>query len=270
MADVFEDHPALAWPRLQVLDLIRRTPELDWLLLTKRPENVMRLLGQAIGCQIKGDDDRFDETIGMVSDWMCGNPPSNVWMGTTVEDRKHGLPRIEDLKKIPARVRFLSCEPLLEDLRLRDELVRPCRVCNGSMSVPVPGGGKSCVACLEYHQGFERGIDWVIIGGESGPGARPFDLDWARSIRDVCKADKIACFVKQLGAVPTVGYYDDAAREWFDKGGFEWPDPIGWDERDGQPRIDARVNVRGKDRKGGDPSEWPADLRVRQFPEVRP
>lgn len=89
----------------------------------------------------------------------------NVWLGVSVEDRKYGLPRIEHLRSTPSGVRFLSVEPLLEDL--------------GRLSI--------------------RGIDWVIVGGESGPGARPIDPTWVRRIRDRCESAGVSFFFKQWG-----------------------------------------------------------------------
>ena len=82
-------------------------------------------------------------------------------------------------------------------------------------------------------------IDWVIVGGESGPHSRPFDLTWARSIRDQCKAAGVACFIKQLGADPRID-------------GAQFP---------------AERRMGGWDHKGGDPEFWPEDLRVRCFPK---
>ena len=92
---------------------------------------------------------------------------SHIWWGVSVEDRKHGLPRIDDLRAAPAAVRFLSVEPLLEDL--------------GEFDL--------------------TGIHWVIVGGESGPGARPMDPAWAGSIRDQCKTAAVPFFFKQWGGV---------------------------------------------------------------------
>lgn len=92
---------------------------------------------------------------------------NNVWLGVSVEDRKFGVPRIDDLREVPAVVRFLSIEPLLEDL--------------GELDL--------------------RGIDWVIVGGESGLGARPLERDWVVSIRDQCAAAGVAFFFKQWGGV---------------------------------------------------------------------
>ncbi len=105
-------------------------------------------------------------------DWMEGPrywPPvfHNTWLGVSVEDRRYGVPRIEHLRQVPAVVRFLSIEPLLEDL--------------GELDL--------------------RGIHWVIVGGESGPGARPMEAEWVRSIRDQCEAAGVPFFFKQWGGV---------------------------------------------------------------------
>ncbi len=91
----------------------------------------------------------------------------HIWWGVSVEDKKHGLPRIDHLRKAPTRVRFLSIEPLLEDL--------------GQIDL--------------------TGISWVIVGGESGPGARPMEKDWVVSIRDQCRESKVPFFFKQWGGV---------------------------------------------------------------------
>jgi protein gp37 len=91
----------------------------------------------------------------------------HIWWGVSVENRKHGLPRIEHLRASPARVRFLSIEPLLEDLP--------------TLSL--------------------EGIHWVIVGGESGPGARPMEREWVISIRDQCRKAKVPFFFKQWGGV---------------------------------------------------------------------
>ena len=92
-------------------------------------------------------------------------PPSNAWLGVTVENKKHGLPRIDHLRTIDAKIRFLSMEPLLEDLGILDL----------------------------------QSIHWVIVGGESGPHARPMRTDWVESIQDQCEKQKVAFFFKQWG-----------------------------------------------------------------------
>jgi protein gp37 len=92
--------------------------------------------------------------------------PTNVVLGVSVEDQKYGLPRIDDLRKVKAKTRFLSVEPLLEDL--------------GPMDL--------------------KGIHWIIVGGESGPGARPMDPSWAANVRDQAVAAGVPFFFKQWGA----------------------------------------------------------------------
>ena len=141
MADIFDpDGPDSERQRLW--RLIERTPCLDWQLLTKRPEAAISMLPHP---------------------WL-GVPRQNVWMGTSVEDRKR-LTRIDVLRAIPAAIRFLSIEPLLEDLSPLDL----------------------------------TGIHWVITGGESGKGARPMDADWVRRVRDQCLKAGVAIFHKQYG-----------------------------------------------------------------------
>jgi protein gp37 len=155
MSDVFEDRPELVEPRARLLRLIEETPHLIWQLLTKRPENVN------------------DLTMTWWGRW-----PANAWIGTTVEDQQRAFERIPQLVRIPAAVRFLSCEPLLERVEIAPWL---------------------------YPQDT-FGVDWVICGGESGPGHRPLPLDGARSIRDQCARAGVPFFFKQVGGHhPTTG-----------------------------------------------------------------
>lgn len=161
LSDVFEDHPDWVEPRRDLLQLIERTPYLDWLLLTKRPENIERLIVKATG--------RYDWA------WLANYP--NVWIGTSVENQDAADKRIPELLRVPAKVRFLSCEPLLSDVMLR-RWVPPSQ----EGWAPSP-------------------IHWVICGGESGKSARPMQLEWARDLRDQCQAAGIAFFMKQLGGV---------------------------------------------------------------------
>jgi len=198
-ADVFENRPELEAPRARLFNLIRSTPSLDWLLLTKRPENTDRMLPNAL------------PSMGPRVAWP------NVWLGTTVGVRA-SLPRVDHIlavKHLVARV-FVSGEPMLEW---------------------VPGVARA-------------GIDWLIVGGESDgtrrTRARPFNLRWARdAIRD-CRAAGIAPFIKQLGA------------NVFDEG-------VGLLDDEDPGAVDV-VRVRLKDSHGGDWNEWPAELRVREFP----
>lgn len=171
----------------------------------------------------------------------------NLWLGTSVEDQKSADARTSHLIATPAAVRFLSVEPLLERVELN--FWTTCTRCKGSMSIEVPGGGSPCPRCIR-HQGVEPAVDWVIVGGESGPGARPCNLEWVRGIVEQCKTAAVPVFVKQFGALPFIRYpIPQDAPAWF----ADYPKPRGL------------LNL--KDKKGGDMAEWPEDLRIREFPK---
>jgi len=196
MADVFEDREDLEMVRERLWSLIAETKNLDWLLLTKRPQNFKSML----------------PWIGISDPWP------NVWLGTTVEDQKRADERMPHLASTPAAVRFLSCEPLLGPVDLRTPTYKT--------------ETRSLGIVDKYALDV---IDWVIVGGESGFGARPFDVDWARAVVDQARGVGARPFMKQLGAKP-IG----TPRVLADKKGGDWDDPA-----------------------------WPADLRVREFPVVR-
>ena len=130
--------------RDRLWSLIKETPNLSWLMLTKRSPNIVKYLP---------------------SDW--GEGYQNVALGVSVGDRKHGLPRIDDLRKVPAKIRFLSIEPLIEDL--------------GKINL--------------------EGIHWVIVGGESGENFRPMKMEWALNIYEQCLEQNIPFFFKQTGGL---------------------------------------------------------------------
>lgn len=147
MMDFFDKNSPVG-AREKLWEKIKSTTYLDWQVLTKRPGNIQRMLPP---------------------DW--GDGYDNVWLGVTVENRRNGLRRLDQLRRIPAKVRFLSIEPLLEDL--------------GEIDL--------------------RMIDWVIIGGESGPGFRPMEKVWVENIIEQCHARGVSVFFKQWG-----GTSDDA------------------------------------------------------------
>ena len=173
-------------------------------------------------------------------------PFRNVWLGTSVENQKTADQRIPHLLRCPAAVRFLSCEPLLGALSLNER--------QGAWLGPA-----------SQSRGMHDGIDWVIVGGESGPGARPCDVEWVRSIVGQCKDAGVPVFVKQLGG--HVVCRNDHVSDWLDeqRGEISLDDII----TEGVTMQGDPVRVHLRDRKGGDPSEWPTDLRVREFPEAR-
>jgi protein gp37 len=139
MSDLFHEDVPDAFIR-QVFDVIRQTPQHTYQILTKRA-------------------DRLPEFFSNYE------APRNAWLGVSVEDKKHGSPRIDALRQVPAHIRFLSVEPLLEDL--------------GDIDL--------------------RGIHWVIVGGESGPKARPMKQDWVVNIQRQCEQQNVAFFFKQWG-----------------------------------------------------------------------
>ena len=145
LADVFDNQVPPLW-RADLWQLIRDTPSLDWQILTKRPQNIRKMLPL---------------------DWGGGYP--NVWMGTTAENQEEAERRIPHLMAIPAAVWFLSIEPTL-----------------GPIILPVWG---------QYEV---LGVDWVICGGESGPGWRDMNPDWARALRDQCRSQGVPFFFKQM------------------------------------------------------------------------
>lgn|SRR3990167_11210555 len=168
-------------------------------------------------------------------------PFRNIWLGVSVEDQKRADERIPHLLRCPAIVRFLSCEPLLETIEFSDVTKR---------SDAITQLGKQALI----------GIHWVIVGGESGPGARPCKVSAVRSIIEQCRAAGVACFVKQFGA--RILLSNDAGCEWGRDG-----DVLSWEDTEQVKRFQGDLEIaRLEDRKGGDPSEWPEWARVRQFP----
>lgn len=139
MSDLFHEEIPDSYLQ-QVLAIIRQAPQHTFQILTKRAER-------------------------MAEFFSAHQPPPNVWLGVTVENRTHGLPRLNALRKIPAAVRFVSVEPLLEDL--------------GEVDL--------------------TGLDWVIVGGESGPKARPMQREWVLNIQRLCDEHNVAFFFKQWG-----------------------------------------------------------------------
>lgn len=231
MTDIFGPWVDDAWLRL-LFSVMATARYHTFQVLTKRPERAAEFLSgldwRAGIMPIRPKDGpkqllhtfcAKDEDVegGMrIEEARPGWVPPNVWIGTSVEDQERADERIPHLVETPAAVRFLSCEPLLGPVDLRLHRVDGIAV------------DDLCGDCGERHEGrCAPGLDWVIVGGESGPDARPMDPDWVREIVRQCRAADVAPFVKQLGSV--------------------WA---------GSP---------GK--KGGAMDGWPTDLRVREFPD---
>jgi protein gp37 len=185
-------------------------------------------------------------------------PLPNVELGVSVENQAAADERIPELLATPAAVRFISCEPLLGPVDLAPAR---CEHCPGGGEIVYDAVAGQCADCgsLAVYWSWLKspdssrkrtGIDWVIVGGESGHKARPFDLAWAYSLIEQCKAADVPVFLKQLGARP--------------KGETRGPTPKNW-----QPstRVGGRDEWVLRDSHGGDPSEWPEGLRVRELPK---
>lgn len=303
LADVFEDWqgPMLDSHGTEILDdcgfgvsmetvrrdlfaLIDQTPHLDWLLLTQRPENIRRMWTPWTGAR---DDMGGDgQTHSMFR--------SNVWLGTSIEDQATADERIPELLKCRdlAPMLFVSAEPLLGPVDLITPLSMAasdyawieahewggdCELCGGEgfreyNDAPDEWGEDCpslknhlipCRGCAELdiekrlrvvRNETGKGL-WLIVGGESGHKARPCNVEWIRSVIQQCDGAGVPCFVKQLGASPFFPFGGNT-REW-------QATSSEYSQTHGGVRL-----ILLHDPKGGDPSEWPEDLRVREVPEA--
>jgi protein gp37 len=256
MSDLFHESVAFEFIAA-VFGVMAACPQHSFQVLTKRAQRMCEWFGWmatvgGVGKYIRSDFGRpqlrgfFDavaksETVDgqrqrtLADPWMqvmngaaCTGPGpiGNVWLGVSCEDQRRADERIPWLLKTPAAVRFVSAEPLLGPINFglvlsKDWIIDALDGEWKRHARDIESNDEEC------HKGGPH-LDWVIVGGESGSGARPCDIAWIRSIVDQCKSAKVPCFVKQLGT------------------------------------ITAQLSRRKG--KGGDPAEWPEDLRVRQFP----
>lgn len=173
---------------VRLLDLVRTTPDLDWLLLSKRIGNWRKRLGQAWGEIMRPAIVPPERKVlaAWIERWLAGEAPTNVWIGATVVNQAEADRDITKLLQVPARVRFLSIEPMLGPITLSDFLPEMRRLRDAGRA--------------------HNGIHWVISGAESGLSARPSHPDWFRSLRDQCKASCVAYLHKQNGEWLPVSY----------------------------------------------------------------
>lgn len=261
MSDLF--HPDVPDEFIdRVFAVMALTPQHTYQVLTKRPERMRAYM------ESRTRPESFHWRMHAILDNAESQTPTpdvpkplpNVWLGTSIEDQPTADKRIPELLATQAGVRFVSYEPALGPVDFERggwSFLEPLR--------PPPGNKR----------GWERGLDWVIVGGESGPKARPCNVAWIRSSVEQCKAAGVPCFVKQLGA--NVRDRNDAGFSGdFDGSGTAWPVQHEIDDRiesnldgtrDGYQGAPVRIHCRHP--KGGDPAEWPEDLRVREWPEVR-
>lgn len=173
MSDLFHESVPDAWLD-KIFDVLEDNPHHIYQILTKRPERMQAYLSKR---------------------WKVAYLPQFIWLGVSVENQQAADERIHHLLNTPAAVRFLSCEPLLGPVDLNS-------VDRGSIGMngfPDPVGAFAEWQEKPMRAKLRDGIDWVIAGGESGPGARPMHPEWARSLRDQCQAAGTAFFFKQWG-----------------------------------------------------------------------
>lgn len=237
-------------------------------VLTKRPERMREYFSDEVvwarievqarklhqgGCRACQQADWDYKPRPHLNGKVLIGPFPHVWLGTSTENQHWLDIRVPELLATPAAVRFLSCEPLLGPLDLTriDLSTLPPHPHNPIVDLNALTG---LVSGMDEYTFGNHGIDWVIVGGESGPKARSMDVGWERSIVEQCRAAGVACFVKQLGAKP----YSATQRV---AGGGVYPSA-----RAARTYHDEPVLMKLKSRKGGDPDEWPEDLRVREMP----
>jgi len=221
LADVFDNEIDLTW-RLDLWQLIEKTPNLSWLLVTKRIGNVP----------------------AMVPAWMHNGFPTNVRILITVVNQEEADRDVPKLLALSCK-NGISYEPALGPVDWSPWLWPMCWHWDAKYRSP-----EDAIAAGAYAEQKPQGLvsahrkflEWIIVGGESGPKARPFDIDWAYSTVAQCKGASVPCFVKQLGVSaffePTEFHESIEGREYH-----------------------------FKDRAGADPAEWPEHLRVREFPK---
>lgn len=212
MSDLF--HPGVPFEYIAIVfGVMGARPQHTFQILTKRPERMVDFFQWFPG-HIKGPRHVPSYATKFLQEQVAAAPSTvwplpNVWLGVSVEDQKR-THRILDLVRCPAAVRFLSVEPMLESVDL---------------------GLAGMLRRRRSYLPLSTMLHWVICGGESGGGARPFDVQWATDLLKQCQEHDVPFFMKQLGAKPNLS---------------------------GPQRS----------RKGGDPAEWPPHLRVRQWPQV--
>jgi protein gp37 len=241
----------------KIFAVMALNPQHTFQVLTKRPDRMAEYLSR------NRCDFVWDEAMRRTSDVVSGDwPLPNVWLGTSCEDQQRADERIPHLLKCPAAIRFLSLEPLLGPITLPTDNLRGYSVHEAHAYHCEANHGGECdhKNCPVPEQEQEPSIDWIIVGGESGGEARPCAVEWVRDIVKQCAAASVPCFVKQMGKSLDMRF-DEWVNDWMlltDAKKFTLH----------KPGANRGIWC-GVDHKGGDMSEWPADLKVRQFPDTK-
>jgi protein gp37 len=258
--DIF--HKAVTDEQLdKIFAVMALCPQHTFMVLTKRSARMREYLKPF--CQRRSDglgkaviDLGYKEPLELLP-W----PLPNVWLGVSTEDQQRAYERIPDLLATPAAKRFVSAEPLLGPVDFND-------LCDGHENVNALTGLRENPFGAVVTRRHGSKLDLVITGGESGPGARESWVPNIRSITQQCANAGVACFNKQMGAFVTdrndAGFDGCEPGSWHleDEGRQVVDDPYGYQDA----AQGAAVRIKLRDRKGGDMSEWPEDLRVREMP----
>lgn len=209
----------------QVFAVMALAKQHTFQILTKRPERALYLLGAGcMGGFEPAVEDWFVHLGGKELIW----PLPNVWLGVSAEDQKTLNERIPLLLSTPAAFRWVSIEPMIGPVSFR--------WASWQKTYRIDSSGRE----VRNHLDGLRRLDWVVVGGESGPEARSMEAGWVRILIEQCREANVPIFLKQLGS--------------------SFRNPEGW--KAGSP-----LKMRPMDRKGADPEEWAEDLRVREIPE---
>lgn len=264
MSDLFHEDVPMGFV-MQVFAVMLLTPKHSYQILTKRPERMLQMLtakgamgwvhdcAHQLGREIEETWSKSELLSAYAkpdSEWNAvyeNWPLRNVWLGVSVEDQKHADERIPILLQTPAAVRFVSYEPALGPVDFT-EIIGPGLI-----------GRDALLIDRRFSIRGEQHLDWVIVGGESGPGARPFDMAWARQTIQQCQQAGVPCFFKQAGSVPMV-----ASGQWKRGDGPFMGHLLSYTNRDKVP--EGFEPLKFQDRKGGSIEEWPEWFRVREFP----
>jgi protein gp37 len=278
MSDLFQ--PGVPFEFIAaVFGVMAACPQHTFQVLTKRPERALEFFGDWLPSERPGEPECACVLRARRNGCDIGWPPiengkvrrgrwplPNVHLGVSVEDQPTADERIPLLLQCPAAVRWVSYEPALGPVMFTSRWPHSCHGAVG----PVDGqegydinGCPMCRRCgMKLGGDPSFGLDWIVVGGESGPNARPFDVAWARSTVRQCREAGVPVFVKQLGANPIVPMGEPL---------FAWP--VGWPPTTRSLSMGAPFSLGMRpvfrDRAGADPEEWPADLRVREWPEMQ-
>lgn len=204
VCDPFDHEAPLAW-FVEFLEAVRTSPNLEWQILTKRPQFWRQRLNMArlslIGAG--GADLQSLSLCEWITGWLRGHAPRNVWIGASMENQQRANERMAPLLSIPAAVRFVSVEPMLGETSLIDA------VWNHVPEAVMVGIVRRTEDPNVWTSSLLPGLHWVIVGGESGPGARPMAPNWARKILEECRAARVPFYMKQMGGVKKRDAWED-------------------------------------------------------------